>query len=222
MTQKSSSAGSLWAWKEQHLRYVLLVGDADLVPVRYMVLDRITRPRLTTRFILQRPLLRRRRARATGALTTGTRSTRVFTPQYFGEVRGEKNKSDPINYDAVGYRPDHRRRPLASEHGGASPPASPPNPCVTNGQRAGQGSSAAVFLAWAGWVDGRECEDLSGPRLPPAGGGQSYYGEGGNRNAAPQRGEHRLQLLLMRARDWFCHTGHGGDTAGRELYRSHL
>lgn len=29
-------------WKEQHLRYVLLVGDADMVPVRYMVLDRIT------------------------------------------------------------------------------------------------------------------------------------------------------------------------------------
>src|SRR5271154_4474295 len=29
-------------WKEQHLRYVLLVGDADVIPVRYMVLDRIT------------------------------------------------------------------------------------------------------------------------------------------------------------------------------------
>ncbi|MGC8640629.1 MAG: C25 family cysteine peptidase [Isosphaeraceae bacterium] len=31
-------------WKERGLRYVLLVGDADLVPVRYMVLDRITPP----------------------------------------------------------------------------------------------------------------------------------------------------------------------------------
>src|SRR5262249_39843171 len=30
------------AWKERAVRYVLLVGDADLVPVRYMVLDRVT------------------------------------------------------------------------------------------------------------------------------------------------------------------------------------
>ena len=30
------------AWKERHLRYVLLVGDSSLLPVRYMVLDRVT------------------------------------------------------------------------------------------------------------------------------------------------------------------------------------
>jgi hypothetical protein len=30
------------AWKERHARYVLLVGDASVLPVRYMVLDRIT------------------------------------------------------------------------------------------------------------------------------------------------------------------------------------
>ncbi len=29
-------------WKENGVGYVLLVGDADLVPVRYMVLDRVT------------------------------------------------------------------------------------------------------------------------------------------------------------------------------------
>src|SRR5689334_10378172 len=29
-------------WKERGLRFVLLVGDVDVMPVRYMVLDRIT------------------------------------------------------------------------------------------------------------------------------------------------------------------------------------
>src|SRR5688572_448691 len=32
------------AWKERRARYVLLVGDADVMPVRYMVLDRVTAP----------------------------------------------------------------------------------------------------------------------------------------------------------------------------------
>ncbi len=29
-----------------------------------------------------------------------------FHAGYFGEVRGEKNKSDPINFDQIDYRPE--------------------------------------------------------------------------------------------------------------------
>ena len=29
-----------------------------------------------------------------------------FHARYFGEVRGEKNKNDAINYDAIHYRPE--------------------------------------------------------------------------------------------------------------------
>src|SRR5262245_45543038 len=32
------------AWKERGVRFVLLVGDADTLPVRFMVLDRVTAP----------------------------------------------------------------------------------------------------------------------------------------------------------------------------------
>lgn len=31
-------------WKNEHIGYALLVGDADVLPVRYMVLDRVTKP----------------------------------------------------------------------------------------------------------------------------------------------------------------------------------
>ena len=30
------------AWKERHAHYVLLVGDGEVMPIRYMVLDRVT------------------------------------------------------------------------------------------------------------------------------------------------------------------------------------
>lgn len=30
------------SWRRRHLKYVLLVGDIDVLPVRYMVLDRVT------------------------------------------------------------------------------------------------------------------------------------------------------------------------------------
>ena len=33
-------------WREQQVGYVLLVGDVDVLPVRYMVLDRVTPPRV--------------------------------------------------------------------------------------------------------------------------------------------------------------------------------
>src|SRR5687767_508794 len=31
-------------WKKRKTKFVLLVGDADVLPIRYMVLDRITKP----------------------------------------------------------------------------------------------------------------------------------------------------------------------------------
>ena len=50
------------AWRERHVRYVLLVGDADVVPVRYMVLDRITPAAYRLRLLSVGPVLCRRRA----------------------------------------------------------------------------------------------------------------------------------------------------------------
>ena len=32
----------LQRWRSDHLGYALLVGDVDVLPVRYMVLDRVT------------------------------------------------------------------------------------------------------------------------------------------------------------------------------------
>ena len=63
------------------------------------------RRRMTTPSIRRTSTMPTSRA-ATGASTTGTPARTASTPRYFGEVRGEKNKSDPINFDRIDYRPE--------------------------------------------------------------------------------------------------------------------
>ena len=93
------------AWKEDHLRYVLLVGDADLVPVRYMVLDRVT-PAAFDYAFYPSDLYYADVARRDGGFDDWNARKDGFHSTYFGEVRGEKNKSGPINFDQIDYRPE--------------------------------------------------------------------------------------------------------------------
>ena len=93
------------AWRERHVRYVLLVGDADVVPVRYMVLDRVT-PAADDYAFYPSDLYYADVARRDGSFDDWNARKDGFHAGYFGEVRGEKNKSDPINFDRIDYRPE--------------------------------------------------------------------------------------------------------------------
>ncbi len=93
------------AWRERHVRYVLLVGDADVVPVRYMVLDRIT-PAAYDYAFYPSDLYYADVAHRDGSFDDWNAHKDGFHARYFGEVRGEKNKSDPINFDRIDYRPE--------------------------------------------------------------------------------------------------------------------
>lgn len=93
------------AWKERSVGYVLLVGDADVLPVRYMVLDRVT-PAAFDYAFYPSDLYYADVARRDGSFDDWNGRKDGFHAGYFGEVRGEKNKTDPINYDAIDYRPE--------------------------------------------------------------------------------------------------------------------
>ncbi|HWE94938.1 MAG TPA: C25 family cysteine peptidase [Tepidisphaeraceae bacterium] len=93
------------AWKEHDLGYVLLVGDVDVLPVRYMVLDRAT-PAAFDYAFYPSDLYYSDLARSDGKFDDWNASREGFHGQYFGEVRGEKNKNDPINFDQINYLPD--------------------------------------------------------------------------------------------------------------------
>ncbi|HEX8200985.1 MAG TPA: C25 family cysteine peptidase, partial [Isosphaeraceae bacterium] len=93
------------AWRERGVGYALLVGDADVVPVRYMVLDRVT-PAAFDYAFYPSDLYYADVARRDGGFDDWNARSDGVHAGYFGEVRGEKNKADPINFDRVDYRPE--------------------------------------------------------------------------------------------------------------------
>ena len=93
------------AWRKRQLKYVLLVGDVDVMPVRYMVLDRVTAAAFDYAFYPS-DLYYSDLAKQDGSFDDWNARKDGFHAQYFGEVRGEKNKMDPINFDQIDYRPD--------------------------------------------------------------------------------------------------------------------
>lgn len=83
----------------------MLVGDADVLPIRYMVLDRVTKEAFDYS-LFSSDLYYADVANAKGEFETWNGTTDGFHAQYYGEVRGEKNKNDPINYDKIDYLPE--------------------------------------------------------------------------------------------------------------------
>ena len=92
-------------WHDHNLGYALLVGDVDIMPVRYMVLDRATAPAFNYAFYPS-DLYYSALAKPDGSFDDWNARKDSFHALYFGEVRGEANKNDPINYDKITYHAD--------------------------------------------------------------------------------------------------------------------
>jgi hypothetical protein len=92
-------------WRAGKLAYVLLAGDADVLPVRYMTLDRVT-PAAFDYAFYPSDLYYADLAHSDGSFDDWNAQRDDFHAGYFGEVRGEKNKAEPINFDAIDYLPD--------------------------------------------------------------------------------------------------------------------
>lgn len=92
-------------FKEHHLRYVLLVGDIDVMPVRYITLDRKD-PKAFNYAFYPSDLYYSDLVDSQGEFDDWNGQTEGHHAGYFGEVRGEYNKEDPINFDGVDYHPD--------------------------------------------------------------------------------------------------------------------
>ena len=73
------------------------------MPVRYITTDRVT-PAAFDYAFYPSDLYYGDVAKDDGSFDAWNSQRRGFHAQYFGEVRGEKNKRDPINYDQIHYR----------------------------------------------------------------------------------------------------------------------
>ncbi|MEZ5962236.1 MAG: C25 family cysteine peptidase [Planctomycetota bacterium] len=86
-------------------RYVLLVGDADRLPVRYMMLDRVTPAACDVAFYGS-DLYYGDLARPDGSFDDWNARKDGEHGAYFGEVHGERHKDGPINFDGIDYLPE--------------------------------------------------------------------------------------------------------------------
>ncbi len=92
-------------WKSSSIGYVLLVGDADTFPVRFMVLDRFTLAAANYAFYAS-DLYYADLANSAFEFEDWNGEREGFHARYFGEVRGESNKQDAINFDRISYVPE--------------------------------------------------------------------------------------------------------------------
>jgi hypothetical protein len=96
----------LWrAWRERRATHVLLVGDADVFPVRFMVLDRCTEPAFHTAFYPS-DLYYADVAETDGSFDDWNAERDGHHARYFGEVHGECTKDTRIDFDRASYAPE--------------------------------------------------------------------------------------------------------------------
>jgi hypothetical protein len=198
-------------WRERGLGYVLLVGDVDVLPVRFMVLDRVT-PAAFDYAFYPSDLYYADLAKPDGSFEDWNARKEGFHAGYFGEVRGEKNKTDPINFDEVDYLPE-----VAV---GRWPVSTPEEASRVAGktvayERMLLASSSphpprAGFVVTGGWVDSRQLMDQLAAKL--AGAWQlekRYYSDAHRPSASPPPDHQQVCKLLNEGVGLLVHTGHG-------------
>ena len=136
-----------------------------------------------------------------------------FHAQYFGEVHGEKNKQDPINFDGVHYVPT-----LAV---GRWPVRSPGelttlvNKTIAFEERilADRASRPRLGLVnHEGWTDARDQMDQMAALMPRYWAIEKrYYSDGRRRSPRPPTEQEVVDLLNSNV-DLLIHVGHGSDT----------
>ena len=221
---------------DEALRYVLLVGDADVFPVRYMALDRNTEPAFNYAFYPS-DLYFADLAKADGSFedwngmrgTPGDAAT-AFHATYFGEVRGEHFKEDPINFDGIDYRPEvglgrwpvstraEAERMVRKSMGYEQSLSNTNLPMMR---------ATAVFVAVGGWIENRPTMDAWGPYLPAGWGLDKLYWRAEGEVPAPPDAPHPMpnyppptEANVVQAMNdgagLIVHSGHGWDDGWAE------
>lgn len=227
-----------WLKSDGILKYVLLVGDADVLPVRYMVLDRNTDPAFNYAFYPS-DLYYADLADEAGAFDDWNAAADDFHGGYFGEVRGEHNKTDPINYDGISYVPEIAvgRWPVSTDRElqmviDKSIPYS--NLVISEkGNELTNRLLRAVYVATGDWIENREMMDQLRDEMPPMWThARRYFADDQRDDQTPTPDRDEIERLLNEGVDLVFHSGHGSDSGwhasldtgsiGRLTNRNHL
>lgn len=191
---------------------VLLVGDADVLPVRYMCLDRVT-PAAFDYAFYPSDLYYADLAKDAGAFEDWNGAKDGFHAGYFGEVRGEKNKNDPMNYDGVSYTPEIAlgRWPVSTPEQAAA--VAEKSLRYERAVRAGTGKPKAAAVMIGGWMDARPAMDgfanALAPRLDVD---RLFYQDGAEAwKSLPAPTTDQVLGRVNSAARLILHAGHGSD-----------
>ena len=198
-------------WRAARLGYVLLVGDVDVMPVRFMVLDRISQPACDYAFYPS-DLYYADLAKRDGTFDDWNGCRDSYHARYFGEVRGEKNKDDAINFDGVDYLPE-----IAV---GRWPVSTPEEARLVATKTVAYESQVladqsptirrAAFAAVGGWVDSRGMMDRLAAKLAnPWQIEKRYFSDSRRESGTPPPTHEQLRLLLNEGVGLAVHAGHG-------------
>lgn len=200
-------------WKVGRVRYVLLVGDADVMPVRFMALDRVTAEAFDYAFYPS-DLYYADVARSDGTFDDWNGNKEGFRAGYFGEVRGEKNKNDAMNYDGVSYVPELAlgRWPVSTAEEARAMAAK--TIAYDEAMRKGEIGAKVGAVVPAGWIDARGAlREMAAP-LGARGWNmeERYYGDGNGAFKTGAPDEANTVGLLNDGVSLLIHAGHGSDT----------
>lgn len=193
-------------WLGGKCAYVLLAGDADVLPVRYMVLDRVT-PAAFDYSFYPSDLYYADLAKADGSFEDWNGRHEGFHAGYFGEVRGEKNKGDAINFDGIDYLPEVAvgRWPVSTPEEARAVAAKTITAERQRMARKGERRDVAL-IGTTGWVDTRGHFDALEETLRGAWQTERRLFEQETRERPNQAA---LIELWNRGQDLILHAGHG-------------
>jgi hypothetical protein len=207
-------------WRHGGLGYVLLVGDIDVLPVRFMVLDRVT-PAAHDYAFYPSDLYYSDLAKADGSFDDWNARKDSFHAGYFGEVRGEKNKQDPINYDEVSYHPKIAvgRWPVSTPAEASTVVAKTIAYEQTLLANTSPHLRQAAFFAVGGWVDSRDLMSRLAAKLTNTWHVEKcFYSDARLRMPTPGPDHTQVRALLNRGAGLVVHTGHGQEDAWERCF----
>lgn len=202
------------SWRKRSVGYVLLVGDVDVTPVRYMCLDRNTAAAFDYAFYPS-DLYYADLAKRDGGFDDWNARKDGFHAGYFGEVRGEHNKKDPINYDEVDYRPEIAvgRWPVSTveEVKTVAAKTMKYEAAVRDGTHPGLRRAGLFHVG--GWVDARRQLEGLVKKMPDGWKTDSYlFDPGDGKYPTPPPDEKHLESALVKGESLVIHVGHGSES----------
>lgn len=196
--------------RERGLDYVLLVGDVDVMPVRYMTLDRKQESAFNYSFYPS-DLYYSDLAKEDGSFEDWNAKRDSFHAGYFGEVRGEANKDDPINFDQIDYQPDVAvgRWPVSTPEEVERVADKTIRYEAKNISGDGNGKKQAGLVSVGGWVDSRPWMDSLANRLGDGWTFEKRYFSNRRRPSENPPTREAVRELFNGKMDLIIHAGHG-------------